>query len=510
MRYPVLFFLFSLPVLLSAQDSLSLSKYINGITQTELQVLVGTLASDEFEGRDTGKKGQKLAAEYLRKHFIEMGLEGPSRSGDPYYQEFYLLRSGLQELTIIQGQDTLRSGQEFALYGNSVPYNLEADVVFLGYGLDVQAWNDYPDDLSVEGKIVAFFAGEPKDKNGKYLISGSFLPTITDRGKTKTRIALEKGAIGAIRIDPDQEKVQKEINMLKRFRSGMQMTLPNSQQIKKQDMGTVNLGIEDADCLLNLKPGTLKRSKTKIDKKNSNYKRFTASVKAELSTSEARVNTENVVGLLRGESLPDEFIIVTAHYDHLGVRNSDIYNGADDNATGTAAVVEIAEAFCELATDGHRPARSVLFMPVSGEERGLLGSRYYVQNPLFPITKTRAAVNMDMIGRSDQDHIQNPDYVYVYLSDSVGSVLDNVVNGAAKLIGEELGPEYRHKADRDFRLGGSDHASFEQIGVPVLYFYCGTHEDYHRPTDTSEKIEYEKMTDITRMVFISTWELANL
>ncbi|MBT3242513.1 MAG: M28 family peptidase [Bacteroidetes bacterium] len=508
MKTLIFLVLLALPVF-GVSQSVQLEEYSGNITLEELKEIVLTLASDEFEGRDTGTKGQKLAAEYLRKQFIEIGLEGPSESGDPYYQEFSLSRSGFQTLSLIRGVDSLFSDKELVLVGQCPPMDLETELIFVGYGIDDPIYSDYPVDLSLEGKLVAFMSGEPKEKNGKYLISGTYLPQYTDRGLTKAKIALKKGAIGAIMINPDQEQVKKLASMNKRFRSGMQLRLPQQETEGKSISGVIHIGIDDAAILFNTSTSSILKTVEKMDKGKTQTGKYVSSVKASLISSGANVETENVVGLIKGSELPDEYVILTAHYDHLGKREKSIYNGADDNATGTAALVEVAETFMQMARSGIRPKRSVLFMPVSGEEKGLLGSRYYVQNPIFPLNKTVAAINMDMIGRTDPDHSENPDYVYVFMNDTLNSSLDSIAQLAGSYVDSNFAPEYIYNSSGTSRYRGSDHASFQNVNIPILYFFCGIHEDYHKPSDTWEKVEYDKLTTISKMVFISTWELAN-
>jgi len=493
--------------LVNGQDSL-LVQYSTGISQAELTEHVKTLASEEFEGRGTGDAGQKLASQYIKEQFIQMKLEGPSPYGDPYFQEFTLIKEGLQSLELIINQDTLSTNSNLAIMGSIPSCDTVYDLVFVGYGIDNEIYSDY-ENIDISGKIVAFIAGEPKDKNGKYLISGSYLPEYVDRGKTKAAIAIAKGAVASIRINPDHDQVDKMIQMLKRFSGGNQLKFPDNSPDNKKISGLIHLGINDASRVFNIKPSEFEKALVKLSKGKKQSRAFISKVKLLTTQHDAQVETENIVAFLPGTDLSDEYVIITAHFDHLGKRDENIYFGADDNATGTAAVIEIAEAFSELANAGIRPKRSILFMPVTGEERGLLGSRYYVKNPLFPLDKTVAAINMDMIGRSDDEHVENPDYVYVYISDTAESELALTANKAALCVQDELSPEYRYISDNDFRMGGSDHASFEKANIPVLYFFCGIHKDYHRPTDTWDKVEYEKLTAITRMVFVSAWQIAN-
>lgn len=490
------------------QDSI-FNKYAEGISLQELKEHVKILASTEFEGRGTGEKGQHMASKYLKEQFIEAGLKGASKTGDPYYQEFNLKKSGGVEIEIVCGDSTLSSNTNLAIAGTLATLNDEYEVVFVGYGVDEEVYSDYKD-IDVKGKAVVFLAGEPKNNKGTYLLSSAFMPKYTDRGKTKSLIALEKGAVLSFRIDLDTNRIARAVNRTKHFSEGGQLSLIDD--LRTNDLtgsGLIHIGINDAATLLNTKQALLEKTQVKLNKGKSQSGIFSNTVMINISQGTGLIETENIVAYLEGNEFKDEIIVITAHFDHLGMRNDNIYHGADDNSTGTAAVIEIAEAFAQLAADGIRPKRSILFMPVTGEERGLLGSKYYVKNPLYPLKKTAATINMDMIGRSDKHHDSEPNYVYVYISDTQDSRLAKLAQLSGESIKGSLVPEFKYKKDLDYKMSGSDHASFEKVEIPVMYFYCGTHADYHRPSDTWEKIEYEKLTEITRLVFFSALNLAN-
>ncbi len=221
------------------------------------------------------------------------------------------------------------------------------------------------------------------------------------------------------------------------------------------------------------------------------------------------VQGENVLGFIEGTDLKDEVLIITAHYDHLGKKESLIYNGADDNASGTAAILEIAEAFMLAKEQGKGPRRSVLIMPVSGEEKGLLGSKYYTDNPIYPLENTIANLNIDMIGRVDEFH-ENSDYVYLIGSDRLSTELHNISEEVnRKYFNLELDYTFNDKDDPNRYYYRSDHYNFAKNNIPVIFYFNGVHEDYHKPTDTIEKIDFKKIQKISRYIFLTAWELAN-
>ena len=221
------------------------------------------------------------------------------------------------------------------------------------------------------------------------------------------------------------------------------------------------------------------------------------------------IRGENVLGYIEGSDLKDELIIITAHYDHLGKHDTLLFNGADDDGSGTVAIMEIAEAFMLAKRDGKGPRRSILIMPVSGEEKGLLGSKYYTDNPVFPLKKTIANLNIDMIGRIDNMHLDG-NYVYLIGSDMLSKDLHNISEETNKKhIGLELDYTYNTDDDPHRYYYRSDHYNFAKNNIPVIFYFNGVHEDYHKTTDTIEKIDFNKIEKITRFVFLTAWELAN-
>lgn len=221
-------------------------------------------------------------------------------------------------------------------------------------------------------------------------------------------------------------------------------------------------------------------------------------------------DSENVVAFIKGTEKPDEIVVISAHLDHEGVKNGEIYNGADDDGSGTVAILEIAEAFKQAADAGKGPKRSILFLHVTGEEKGLLGSKYYTENPIFPLANTVTNLNIDMIGRVDDRHKGNPNYVYLIGSDKLSTELHNISEAMNKKY-TNIDLDYKYNDDNDpnrfyYR---SDHYNFAKHNIPIIFYFNGTHADYHRPTDTPDKINYEMLENRTRLVFHTAWEVAN-
>ena len=221
-------------------------------------------------------------------------------------------------------------------------------------------------------------------------------------------------------------------------------------------------------------------------------------------------DSENVLAFIKGTEKPEEIIVISAHLDHVGVENGEIYNGADDDGSGTVAVLEIAEAFKMAADAGKGPKRSILFLHVTGEEKGLLGSKYYTENPIFPLANTVCNLNIDMIGRIDKFHKEDPNYVYLIGSDKLSTELHTLSeNINSKYMNIALDYKYNDENDPNRFYYRSDHYNFAKHNIPIIFYFNGTHADYHQPTDTPDKINYELLENRARLVFHTAWEVAN-
>ncbi|NMH27360.1 M28 family metallopeptidase [Flavobacterium silvaticum] len=221
-------------------------------------------------------------------------------------------------------------------------------------------------------------------------------------------------------------------------------------------------------------------------------------------------DSENIWAFIEGSEKPDEIVVVSAHYDHVGVQNGEIYNGADDDGSGTVALLSIAQAFQKAKKDGHGPKRSILFLHITGEEHGLHGSRFYSENPLFPIANTVADVNIDMIGRRDDEHANTNNYIYVIGADRLSSELDQIVRSQNEAwVKLDLDFKFNERSDPNRFYFRSDHYNFAKNGIPSVFFFSGVHADYHKPGDEVEKIEFDALKKRAQLAFVTLWELAN-
>ncbi len=226
--------------------------------------------------------------------------------------------------------------------------------------------------------------------------------------------------------------------------------------------------------------------------------------------SRVKDESQNVVAFIEGTDLKDEYIVVSAHLDHIGAHNGQINNGADDDGSGTVAVMQIAQAFEKAVKKGYRPRRSIVFLHVTAEEKGLYGSQYYVENPLYPLNQTIADLNIDMIGRVDEFHSNNENYIYLIGSNMLSSDLHNrseKVNSEYSQM--NLDYKYADPSDPNRFYYRSDHYNFAKNNIPVIFYFNGTHEDYHQPSDTPDKINYPLLAKRAQLIFAMAWELAN-
>lgn len=221
-------------------------------------------------------------------------------------------------------------------------------------------------------------------------------------------------------------------------------------------------------------------------------------------------DSENIWAFIEGSEHPEEIVVVSAHYDHVGIKKGEIYNGADDDGSGTVALLEIAQAFEKAKKEGHGPKRSILILHVTGEEHGLHGSRFYSENPLFPLANTVADINIDMIGRRDEAHADSNNYIYLIGSDYLSTDLFNVCEAVnTKYTKLNLDYKYNDRKDKNRFYYRSDHYNFAKNGIPSVFLFNGVHADYHKKTDEVDKIEFDALAKRAQLAFAIAWEVAN-
>ncbi|WP_255478742.1 M28 family peptidase [Rufibacter sp. XAAS-G3-1] len=490
------------------------TQYANTITAADMEKYLRVLASDSLEGRETGERGQKMAAEYIANHFKSIGVPGPVKTGsNPYYQTFDLEKSSWGEGYVTVGSKRFTMGKDFFVLGAS-PYQNEetAQVVFAGYGIDDPAYSDYTN-LDVTGKAVVVLAGEPKKADGTYLMSGTDkMSTWSQDARTKAAAATKKGAKSVLVV---MGTTDAEFQQMTGRYAGM-LTRPSigfGASTAQPRAANIYISPSMAATLLNTKPEQLLNYGASVAKAGkavaSPYKAAT-NVKIKTARNKQPLPTENVLGYVEGTDLKDQLIVISSHYDHEGIKNGVVYNGANDDGSGTVAVMELAQAFAQAKKNGHGPRRSILFLAVTAEEKGLLGSEYYTDHPIFPLENTVADLNIDMIGRHDKEHEGKPDYIYVIGSDKLSSELHAISENANKTYTKlDLDYTFNDPNDPNRFYYRSDHYNFAKHNIPIAFYFNGVHEDYHQPTDDVEKINFPSAEKVARLVFYTAWDLAN-
>lgn len=494
---------------LFAQTEDVATKFANTIKEEDLKKHLFELASDAYEGRETGQPGQKKAAEYLANYYHELNV-APCVNGS-YFQSYPLKKVTYTESTLQCNGKTFKFKDDFFFFGSDAMKPIESNVIFIGYGIEDSVYSDY-NGVDVKGKIVLCLSGEPTDKNGNSIFTGNTTYTDwTEDFRSKVDLAQKKGAAAILIADAEYE------NYLPRIRYWLdqpRLTLDYPTNPDEVSLPYAMISNKVADQILAAsKKKSVLSYRAKINKKK---KTVTIQLKKPLvfnTVQQAtRVTAENVLAFIEGSDpkLKKEVVVVSAHYDHIGIVNGEINNGADDDGSGTVSAMEIAQAFVLAKNEGHGPRRSVLVLHVSGEEKGLLGSEWYSEFPIFPLENTVCDLNIDMIGRVDEEHKDNDNYVYVIGSDKLSTTLHAISENTNKTrTGLTLDYTYNDPDDPNRFYYRSDHYNFAKHKIPVIFYFSGVHEDYHQPGDDAEKIHFSKMTTIAKLVFYTAWEVAN-
>ncbi len=399
-------------------NSLDPAVYASTITEQELKDHLYIYASDEFEGRETGTAGQKKAVNYIRKNYVDLEIPAAQNNGD-YFQKVPLEMAKLPKGNLTVNGKSYTSGEDFITF--SAFEGSYDELIYAGFGIEDAEYSDFQG-IDVRGKVLLIKAGEPVNEDGTFTITGtnksSSWSNMSEAAEKRLEVAKAKGAKAILYVDSDNYKRYERYY----------------QRMKSNDQG--RLGFKDdgsTPSLVLISDTMAKEIMPEIGNLKSSVVRKIDLIASLMSTNDP-ISTENVVAYIEGSEKPDEYIVISSHLDHIGIsRDGNINNGADDDGSGTVALIEIAEAF-QLATKaGKRPKRSVVFLHVTGEEKGLLGSRYYTDyEPLFPLDQTVANLNIDMIGRIDPNREGNRNYVYLIGSDKLSSELHDYLKKSTK------------------------------------------------------------------------------
>ena len=471
--------------------------YAETITESELKEHLYTYASDDFEGRETGQPGQKKAIEYIKAEYEALGIP-PAQSNGDYFQKVPIEKSNLPIGKLsVNNSDFLLGEHVLTFSKGQSDYN---EIVYAGYGIEEDQYSDY-EGLNVAGKMVLVKSGEPTNNDGTYVLSGSSEKSIWSNmseslGK-RLQLAQDKGASGVLYYDAENfARFKQRFDYMKNNSSGR--------------MGLKDLGSQDFFSVFI--DQTLAETIMPTIEEDSSPKVLDLKLTLDFQSSNEAVDSENVVAFIKGTEKPNEYIVISSHLDHIGITSEgEINNGADDDGSGTVALLEIAEAFEKSKEAGNGPKRSVVFLHVTGEEKGLLGSQYYTDvAPIFPLDETVANLNIDMIGRIDPKREGERNYIYLIGSDKLSTELHELSEEInTKYTNLELDYTYNDENDPNRFYYRSDHYNFAKNNIPIIFYFNGTHDDYHRPSDTPDKINYDLLENRTRLIFYTAWELAN-
>jgi len=490
MRYYKLFlWVFILAFSANAQDPTA-QHYGNKISTDELKEYLTILASDALEGRETGTRGQKMAAAFISAHFNELGLAAPVNGS--YYQPVDLYSSSVGEVYLKAGQNKFENYAGVVYYGSAdTGGEISMPVVFVGNATEA----DFKQ-VDVKDKAVLILTKETR-LNGSKTIA----------------LAREMGA-KLILVNNTETITDFELlaSQMKGFLSGGRLSLEKPKA--SDNAGIFLVSPVAVEKIMGSALERLKKAAAEDPAKNALKKVKPATIQMKVSMNLKITKSDNVLGYLEGTDKKDEVVVITSHYDHIGKLKSGegdlINNGADDDGSGTVAVMEIAKVFAQAKKDGKGPRRSILFMTVTGEEKGLLGSAYYSNNPIFPLANTVVDLNIDMVGRRDPQHKDSAPYVYVIGSDKLSPELHALSETANKtytnLVFDYTYNDENHPERLYYR---SDHWNFAKKNIPIIFYFDGIHEDYHKVSDEVDKIEFDLLAKRAQCVFYTAWEIAN-
>jgi len=486
-----------------AQQNPTAMKYAPIISADLAKKHLSIIASDAYEGRETGKPGADKAAHYIADEFKSLGLQ-PIVNGS-YFFDVPLSENSLKVTFSVNGTPAVNAEDFFAYKPAADRAIIANEIVFVGYGTDSEIAN-----TDLTGKIVLWI-NEDKPEAGK--------PANTSYRSTPARALVLKNlqsknpevilaANGGI-----ADVLKKNKGYITAARLGIKKDAATPVD-KAAGIFWITSGL--ADQLVKSTGKTYDQLKAA----GTNSQTIKADVKLSYITEAKDVKAVDVLGFLPGSDpkLKDEVLVISAHYDHIGLmpegtKGDRVNNGADDDGSGTTGIMEIARAFSKAKKDGHGPRRSILFLGNVGEEKGLLGSEYYTDHPVIPLANTITDLNIDMIGRVGTEYIGKSDsanYVYVIGSGMLSTDLHNVNEKANKAYTNlVLDYKYDDPNDPNSFYTRSDHYNFAKHGVPIIFYFNGVHADYHGVGDEVSKINFPLLAKRAQLVFYTAWDLLN-
>lgn len=488
------------------------------ITQKGLYDRLAVLTADSLEGRETGKAGAQKASRYIASNFKSFGLSAPVAGS--YFFNVPLVERKFDKAELnVAGMKKDNHDWYYYPMGRTTGGSAKQSKLIV---VTMQASPDLLESslkgIDLMGSSLLVLPGNT-DRNFKKRTFRSWLRT----NNRSLSVLFSKQPSSILLIDEfpgTQNFTSPEVN--KRyasktiyFKSEKETTLRNalfvlSRHAVDRLLSSSVINIRPSGNQMVAKAPTLADLETDIKLKTEGNLSIPVKITMMVHYTESPVEANDVLGFLAGTDLADEILVISAHYDHLGLLNGKMYHGADDDGSGSSALLSIAGAFTDAAKQGHRPRRSILFLANVGEEKGLLGSQYYSENPVYAPAKTITDLNIDMIGRIDSAHIQDSDYVYAIGSGKLSSELQQISESTNKLY-SHLKIDYRYDdpSDPNQFYYRSDHYNFAKLNIPIIFYFNGVHADYHQPSDTIEKINLGIYQKRAQLVFYTAWELAN-
>ncbi|MEZ5019355.1 MAG: M20/M25/M40 family metallo-hydrolase [Bacteroidales bacterium] len=489
---------------------------LSSINKDDLKAHMEFLASDLTEGRETGTKANDLVALYLKTSIMRLGLKPGSAD---YFQHIPLVyhRNSMEKsflkISDAGGNETWSTDSILFLTTGNRTLSAEGRIVFAGYGYknETSGYNDL-EGVDLKDKIVLFMSRTPEMiMNGEGAASLSF-----QSEESKIGNLFGSGAKALLMVfDPSHSIQDPYQSVLAQLMQGAQIAKRNSSSQSPPFIIAI-IKPSTADKLLKTGGKSLSQLQEEITEtgKPVSFEVPDISVSLNAAVESHEFDGKNVIGIIEGSDpvLKNEYIVYSAHYDHAGkADNGDVFNGADDNASGSIGLLETAKAFMSLKK---KPLRSIVFLWADGEEKGLIGSDHYVKNPLFPLENTILDINLDMIGRSRTPadtgsffgmdlNVTDRGEVMLYTRHESTDLM-KIISGSAENTGIKV-----IDMGEDIEAGGSDHESFWAMGIPAIMFHTGIHADLHQKTDDENRIDYDKMEQVIKLVFRIGYQVAN-
>ncbi|NII85884.1 MULTISPECIES: M28 family peptidase [unclassified Pedobacter] len=498
-------------------DAIRFSKAINSENAYKH---LSVLASDEYEGRETGTKGAWMAADYIRDYFKSLGLKAPVNGS--YFQKIDLVNVTLKESHLTVNGQPKEYQKDYVVLPNLISDNgftFSTDqIVFIGYGIKKDGYNDFAG-TDIKGKVVMMFnGGDPTIKPGTRIDRAAYRAML----EAKAKYFAENNVKAIILIDPAVDRITEDTKQSQNKGRVIVKTNAAIEAQKQNDIPRISISVALANELLKASNTTVADLQKKIvDSQAPASQVLNVPFSASAAKTETPVRCENVLGYLEGSDpvLKKEVLILTGHYDHIGLvtdpdAKDKVNNGADDDGSGTTGVLLMAKAFTDAKKAGKGSKRSILFMTVVGEEKGLWGSEWYSEHPVFPVENTIADLNTDMIGRTGEEYLGKPDsanYIYSVGSKMLSSDLANISEQVnATYTKMKLDYKYDDPKDPEQIYYRSDHYNFAKLGIPIIFYYDGMlQQDYHKPGDEVSKINFPLLAKRAKLTYFTAWELAN-